>query len=311
MDQIITANAPQFHNPKLSDLEKNPFDRYVSAEIEVAGMRAYDRGSTEKQAVLYNKFFGLCQKWGVNVVRDGSLPSTGFEINTAPAGGDLYIKQIKEICQFLKENDSFVDNSCGLHVHIDARDFNYTKLIKYAKVWSKVEDTMFDLIISSRKESRYCFPLKDQLIQKIDKIKNNRQAAELMIKNIYMDPYLTDVTRVKTQRRPEIRYRSINLHSWIYRGTIENRMHHGTIDVEKIVNWTMLNSAILEASCQMSNRDVESIGESDGLAFLCAISPTEELKSWIIERYKFFKKTGVGTKVFESSTPSNIEPNEL
>lgn len=301
MEPFSHSETPVFHSANHKEFELNPFDRYISAEIEVAGMSKYDSGADTS---LRRQFVDLTRPWGLNVVRDGSLPNTGFEINTSPASGDLFVNQINEICEFLKKGRSFVDQSCGLHIHFDVRDVSIPALENYVRLWEKVETAMYELVIPSRKNSSYCLPLSSQITSKI---RNNTPKG--IIKGIYGDEYLTNIDAVRQSRRPSQRYRAINLHSWAYRGTVENRMHHGTINARKIINWSLLNVAILEASKNMSLRDIHTIGIDDGLPFLMAIAPTPDIKDWIMERYKMFKRDSSGVPFFQTEL-KDIEGNE-
>src|ERR1041385_3921165 len=73
----------KFYTPSSSQKRTNKTSRYISAEIEVARLGGH-KALIEK----------VVKKWDGNIVYDGTLPEGGFEINTAPAGGDLYVRQV-------------------------------------------------------------------------------------------------------------------------------------------------------------------------------------------------------------------------
>src|SRR6478736_7584404 len=98
----------EFHTPGRTQRKLNKSSRFISAEIEVTGIRNNKKLIEE-----------TVKKWSGSIVYDGTLPKPdGFEINTAPAAGDLYIKQITDICNKLSRAGAGVNDTCGLHVHI-------------------------------------------------------------------------------------------------------------------------------------------------------------------------------------------------
>lgn len=293
---VYVENPLKFHGSK--NFDKNPSQRFVSAEIEVAAINRGRVNGNVGDAIIRN-----LNKWSSSSVHDGSLPYEGFEINTAPAQGDTFLEEIKDICDSLKTHEAKVDSSCGLHVHVDARDYSYEKMKNFAYLWAGVENAMFQLTIPSRKDSSYCRPLGDRLIKQFRSGSSFNTNVKDLIYGIY--GARTTASAMLTARRPSCRYFAINLHSWIYRGTIENRMHHGTVDGEKIANWTMLNAAIIDCAAQMGSTETKIVkaeldkGVDYQLAFLISIAP--HLKDWILARYRFFKGIKHG---------QNIEPNE-
>jgi hypothetical protein len=287
---IFQDNPLKFWDGKTNDL--NPSDRYMSAEIEVAHA---------PNDAYHNNIIDALDEWSASSVRDGSLPSTGFEINTAPASGDMYIKQLDDICDSLKKAGGFVNNSCGLHVHVDARDYNYEKMLRYIKLWNLIENGMFSLVPASRANSGYCAKIGDHWVDNIAYNNRNRtnrrkfaHTVDDVLTSVYDDSAAT-AAKYKTSRRPGQRYKAINIHSWVYRGTIENRMHSGTVDAWKIAHWSILNATIIECAAQISDENLNALSTSlkkdvdHQIAFLVSISPVETGK-FVEDRYRFFQK---------------------
>ena len=48
------------------------------------------------------------------------------------------------------------DNSCGMHVHVDASDYSQWDLRKLIMLWAGVESTMYELIARQRWENTSC-----------------------------------------------------------------------------------------------------------------------------------------------------------
>lgn len=98
--------------------KRNSLRRHLSVEMEV------DRFSASKYSTAANK---ALNKWQNPVVHDGSLGQGGFEINTNPCNGDLFLDHMKELCDGLAAIDAACSASCGIHVHVNVKG---TPLVK-------------------------------------------------------------------------------------------------------------------------------------------------------------------------------------
>jgi uncharacterized protein YjbI with pentapeptide repeats len=289
-----------FHTAKLHERKINPSKRYIAAEIEVAD------GGDERTSYTVKKWKGC-------IVEDGSLPETGFEINTAPASGDRFVDQVSEICAALKEGRASVDSSCGLHVHIDARDFDYYTVRRLVKVYARIEDALFAMCSPSRRESTYCQPCGAKYLNAMSRgaLPSYKALKKATFESIYdsklhnvnevKDKYSRD-DRVRINRRQlerkknkydGARYSALNLHSWFYRGTIECRMFNGTINRDKIVSWGMLWACILDYAAQHTEKEIDKellfTGARDMLMKVVKWSPaSDQLVKFINDRYAKF-----------------------
>lgn len=241
-----------FYTPKKTQLKKVPSTRYAAVEIEVAG--AKDHSGTRSAT----------EKWNCSVVHDGSLPEGGFEINTSPAAGDLLYDQITQLCAGLKRDQAYVTRSCGLHAHVDARDFSYYDIRNLVAIYAAIEPLIFRLIAPSRHGNDYALPCGEVYKRMIAKgIKPPKRLKEDTIQAVYgknglKQQRVFDKKRNKPVEGPMLyasykehqrsgnRYFALNLHSWFHRGTIEFRMHHGTTNAEKILGWLALWTDILD-----------------------------------------------------------------
>ena len=190
-------------------------------------------------------------EWGGEIVPDGSVD--GIEVVTAPANGDLFLKQIKEVCEALRNDNADVDRKCGLHVHIGAKDFHWYDLRKLIILYASVEDMLFQMVPKSRRDNNYCRPCGDDLMANLIKKNSNKESKAVIANNIYGQ---TDTKGFKTYQKPRQRYRALNLHSWVYRGTVEFRLHSGTIDYDKITKWSMLLAAIVDYAYNHTEKEV-------------------------------------------------------
>jgi hypothetical protein len=146
--EILTSGIFRFWTAKKTEHKLNPFDRHISLEIEIASCsNTYQVERT-------------CDKWGDAIVEDGSLPDAGFEINTNPSSGDVFLRHIDEVCSSLES--ARVNSACGMHCHIGAPDYRWFDLFKLCRLYSKIEDALYSLIPPSRRINRYCIPCADK-----------------------------------------------------------------------------------------------------------------------------------------------------
>jgi len=283
-----------FHNSTTFNV--NPSHRYLSVEIEVANCGP---GSHVNVA---------CEKWKASIVEDGSLPDSGFEINTAPANGDLFVNQISEICGALARQGAEVNERCGLHVHIDARTFRAPTMRKLLKLYVKLERALFLLVPDSRRHNQYCTPVERRLREylnpkkpdynKMDStggplwetvpLKGAKETREKIAEYTYGDGVKVVPNQLRRNKYGGERYKAFNLVSWYHRGTIECRLFNGTVNATKIINWAMLWAGILDYAKRTHENVIDSLPEhsdSEPLRNLMIVAPTGTVKEWVKQRF--------------------------
>jgi hypothetical protein len=262
-----------FHNRP--DNTRNLSKRYLAMEIEVAAM---DTDYVSR----------VVRRWKGAIVEDGSLPDTGFEINTAPANGDAFLMQIEEICAALDKGDASVNKDCGLHVHVDARDLDHYQIRRLIRLYAKVEDALYDMASPSRRTSQYCKPCGVKYKQAIESKVVHRSLTRLrpLLDGAVYGENHGNLEQRKRNKYDHARYNALNLHSWFYRGTIECRIFNGTVNAEKIKNWGMLWARIVDYAATASDMDVHRL-PTDSLACLRAVAG-DDLRAFIAQRVDKF-----------------------
>lgn len=150
---------------------------------------------------------------------DNCYMAKGAEIVSPP----MYYNQdsldeIKLILAALNKAGGYVNETCGLHVHVDASFLHeYTledkrRFFKHIRsLYAKYEDAFDARIHSNRRKDRnhYCRTMK---------------WADC-------DPRDSNVAYDSS------RYVKLNTHSFTQHGTIEFRHHHGTLKSDEVINW--------------------------------------------------------------------------
>lgn len=297
--------------------QRNPFKRYIGQEIEVGG-----NGTINMNRIVV-------QNWKGAIVSDGSLPSTGFEINTAPAAGDMFVKQISEIVAECERTKVWVDQSCGLHTHVDASDFNIWAVRRLINLYRRVEDHLYSMLPPSRQNNTYCEKCGDSWWKifndpgKIRELKSRTTKGPTVMDtsapvralkgNLTRALYGNDpnkcatnaekkaaadrIKRSKRNKGNDTRYRGLNVHSWMLRGTFEFRMGAPAIDIKKtsryderpakslvtgdyIVNWGVVCAAVVDAAARWSDAQVNEFGKV--MSSTSAICTWEEFRDQIL-----------------------------
>ena len=262
------------YTPTLKQHNTNKTSRLISAEIEAAGIRGHGK-----------PIYELVKKWDGAVVYDGSLPKGGFEVNTAPAGGDIYVQQVKELCNVIREQGGFIDGHCGLHVHIDARDFDYYDIRRLVMIYAPIEMALFAMVPSERQEARFCHPCGQKYVAAVEE---GRLPHSKVKTDVITCTYRTDGSTqdLRNSKYNQARYNALNLHSWFFRQTIECRMFNGTINPDEIISWGVLWAHILDYTKRTTDEEIaKTISSSKSVECLIKICGDDtRIRDFIITR---------------------------
>lgn len=235
-------------------------DRLCGVEIEAIdgnGKESLSRYEyLERRKALYQSI-----PTGCGIARDGSVSgpnSTGFEVITQPASLDLLETIIKSSCEALRENGFSINKTCGLHVHLDARDFmsDGKKLARVMRTFYAVEDLIFSLLPPSRWDNHYCQSLSKNYC--FDDFKESFSVEDFEQAWYAIGDYRfsigdDDIDRFKGSKYNHSKYSGINFHATMYRGTIEFRHHAGSLNAFKILHWINLLQRILKYALERYN----------------------------------------------------------
>jgi hypothetical protein len=196
-----------------------------------------------------------------------------MEIVSSPANGDVFLNQIEDLCRAINLSDGDTDRKCGLHIHIDCRDHSFFDVAKLVKVYFLIENELYSLLPASRRDNNYCKKCAKHHMRLLEstegllkrrskKVSENRYmpkfSANAKARLVY-DASGEDIKSEKASKYNHNRYFGLNLHSWIYRGSIEFRMGAGTINASKIKSWALLCNAIIEYAYSLSDKEVSDM----------------------------------------------------
>jgi len=190
---------------------------------------------------------------GIGMSEDGSLDDCGKEFQTPKLSGEKGEKVLKDLCQELNDNGFYVNRTCGLHIHLDAKDFQgeTEKIKKLMLFYLIIEPLLFSYLPFSRRKNRYCLPLSEFYHE--NEIRNANSITDIE-QMWYREQSQEQVENRKKYRYDGTRYAGVNLHSLLGNSHLEIRHHSGTIDYNKIINWIRLHVRILD---KISKNEIE------------------------------------------------------
>lgn len=156
-------------------------------------------------------------------VPDGSLNSSdrletpGIECVSPVLRGANGKKALKCACDTLNAANAVVDHTCGLHVHIGAKELTDEQYINVFVNYAHLESIIDTFMARSRRE-------------------NNAYYARSLTNRLYPIETATTKQDVLSGLSYE-RYYKVNPCSYARHKTIEFRQHGGTTDFDKIFNW--------------------------------------------------------------------------
>lgn len=302
-EPVLYANRPLvFFDPYKNGLKAQALKgagpkRFVGLELEYADVSvAGSRSCANLNRIL--------RRWSTSVVHDGSLPEQGFEVTTSPARGQLFLDMCDDICTALSACEAITTRSCGFHVHVDCSDFAWPQVRALVHLYERVEEALFETVSTSRRSNEYCLRVGDRYTQLIKKSEEDtlrcyadtvqgdptKGKRKALMTALYRTHHDLETKRRTEERRPQIRYYAMNLHSFFFRPkgthtprrTVEARHHQGTKAYEKITNWAMVWDQLCSYAYATPLAQVEAIPQYrpwDILALVLRPAQFEYLKA--------------------------------
>jgi hypothetical protein len=194
-------------------------------EFEVAGIStsaasaALNRGGIE--CIEPRNQHQIHESW--SSVYDGSV--RGAEV-VSPILGEERLNEASTVARLLLSAGGKVDRTTGFHVHIGAAALSLDHVAQWYLNWNLVHEAIGALVAPSRLNNSYCkVPSTERIAINAERIRNGN------ISDLDGD-----------------RYQSFNLQSFQRHGTLEIRVHQGTLNGTKAVAWAKFIDAFKDYS---------------------------------------------------------------
>lgn len=164
---------------------------------------------------------------------DGSL-NGGCEIKSPKLKGMEGLGKIVEVARIIKDIGATVDSQCGFHVHIDASDLTPLHLRRILMLWTKHGPALQYYAAPDRRNGRFCKVLPPRLWEACPKRGRLENAVTTMKRREYVN-----------------RDHTINIEAIDKHGTIEFRLHEGTLDGDVIFSWIVFLLRLVHACTEI------------------------------------------------------------
>lgn len=199
-------------------------------------------------------------KWMVKF--DGSIRGgqgeDPFELVSPPMDfntGNLEL--IENVCRGLKELGAAVNESCGLHVHVEVKDYTPMQIASIFDNYKTLENQIDSLIIPGRRKSRngftYSLSNRNMNIRGFNTLGEfiaAKYPTEKDFNTILQDGALNGGIRSE-------RYAKVNLTAYYKYRTIEFRQHHGTLNGKEITSWVrFIRNFVTQATTPVATQPI-------------------------------------------------------
>ena len=239
---------------------ESPCDIPPGTYTELRSLRKF---GIELETSSCHGYPGVAGKHGFHDKHDGSITGREF-VTPHPIDGDDGLNAIRVFCALARSLNWTVNNDCGYHLHINARDLTLQQRKMVALAYLRTEDIWARFVPDSRVENTYCKPL---------------------------DYCADEVLAIETESDWESfcnvsRYRWFNVAAYPVHGSFEIRLHTGTLNASKVCNWVKAHLRFVDWARNASAEALEGLD----FAGLCAIWDDSALAEFYASRAECFGK---------------------
>lgn len=225
-------------------------NRRFGVEIECGGPdRDHDADDWEHQEGQAERTEKLLRSKGFPDWCRIGYDGTEIEIHSPILSGREGFEQLKRVMDLLVDKEYYTTDEDGLHIHHDAPEFvnNKALIVKLVQSWLSNQDLIGKFVDSGRWEDAdewgVCPPWNQW---KLDHLMANGEAEE----------------------RDALNIRALNRY-----GTIEFRLHEGTIDYDEASSWIKFGQYFLKAVLEHKN-PLAACYDTDTLVKTLKVSPS-------------------------------------
>jgi hypothetical protein len=213
------------------------------------------------------------------VVSDASLTCQRKENGVIAYAGDTYscelvtpictyddIPKLQEIVRELRGAGAFVNNSCGIHVHVDGANHTPKSVRNLINIVASKNDLLYRSLAIAPNRRSFCKELDSRLIEQMHRLKPQTMDA---IEDIWYADY--DHNRSRRSHYNDSRYHFLNLHSLFNgNGTVEWRGYNSTLHAGKVKAYIQLSLAMThQALVQTSASRIVTQSDNPKYTFRC------------------------------------------
>lgn len=152
------------------------------------------------------------------------------------------METIQEIVRELRKNGAFVNDSCGIHIHLGGDGHTAKSIRNFANMVYNRGDLLYKALAIKAGRQHYCKKLDASLMEKLNKLAPSKATLK-QIEDIWYTVYRS--YRDRTTHYHDSRYHFLNLHSFFNgHGTVELRGFNSTLHAGEVRAYVMLALAM-------------------------------------------------------------------
>lgn len=174
---------------------------------------------------------------------DGSIRGDdGFELVSPVLEGEAGINEARRAVEVLRLLGAKVNDSCGFHVHHDARGWGIRQFRNLFKRFVKHEAALDSIMEKNR---------RGNINQYIKSLVRNCDATDVSVQQHAFDR-IDECRTVQALSRlfGECRYFKLNLQCFFRTGTVEFRHHHGTVNADVVERYIRLTAGMVQQAVE-------------------------------------------------------------
>jgi len=150
------------------------------------------------------------------------------------------LPKLQEVVRALRRAGAKVNESCGLHCHVDAANHNRQSLKNLIGIMYSKEDMLFKALqVNENRAAQYCQKVREPMLQKARRLSSDETKNYTQLERIWYEGNANT-----SEHYNWTRYYALNLHSVFYRGTVEFRMFNSTLHAGRVAAYVNLCLAI-------------------------------------------------------------------
>ncbi len=147
------------------------------------------------------------------------------------------LPKLQECVRRVRKAHAKVNDSCGIHVHVDAANHNRQSLKNLLGIMYSKEDILFKALQANEdRVARYCQKVREPMLRKARTLSCDETKDLTQLEDIWYE----GCTDARTAHYNDTRYYALNLHSVFYRGTVEFRCFNSTLHAGKVAAYVNL-----------------------------------------------------------------------
>ena len=231
----------------------NPKYLYLQAQKEVQSIKQFkvnDYCDSEVKKLIHTdgeEFFEKSKLFYdrlhyINENVSHSTDAGGLEIQTPPASGLEFERNMYGFCDVLQDYGFTGSNSCGGHIHLDLnKDYDNDKLVRLADFYIGFEKWIYSVLPKWRRVSNWCTKIGTTVdtTKELKKIKEENQITQY---NLFTNLWNSKIGSGKSHGFNL----GFSLNNGITNKHIELRYHEGTVNPLDFIHWATIHTSVLD-----------------------------------------------------------------